>query len=210
MENVIIVLSADHGVAPVPDPHQRMPGGYLSAHLESVVSSALNQQFGKADWLVPGTGGEGLYFNREAIESAKHRDGTRASEDEIYRVAQTAILAAPQLHVARVYSRLQLDNGIAGDFIASAEMNGYFPRRSGDLSIVLESGYIPGNSGTTHFSPYAYDRHVPVLFMGPRIRPGRYDVSIKPNDIAPTVATMLDIQTPSGSSGRVLTEMLTR
>ncbi|MBV9498334.1 MAG: alkaline phosphatase family protein, partial [Acidobacteriaceae bacterium] len=163
MENVIIVLSADHGVAPVPDPHQRMPGGYLSAHLESVVSSALNQEFGKADWLVPATGGEGLYFNREAIESAKHRDGTRVSEDEIYRVAQTAILAAPQLHVARVYSRLQLDNGIAGDFIASAEMNGYFPRRSGDLSIVLESGYIPGNSGTTHFSPYAYDRHVPVL-----------------------------------------------
>ncbi|MBV9767885.1 MAG: hypothetical protein JOZ48_23800 [Acidobacteriaceae bacterium] len=67
---------------------------------------------------------------------------------------------------------------------------------------------MPGRSGTTHFSAYAYDRHVPVIFMGPGIKAGRYDNRIEPNDIAPTLATLLDIQTPSGSSGRVLTEML--
>ena len=33
-------------------------------------------------------------------------------------------------------------------------------------------------------------------------------VEVAPNDIAPTLATILDIETPSGSSGRVLTEML--
>ena len=208
MENAIVVLSADHGVAPVPDPQRRMPGGYLHAHLNNIVAAALNERFGKADWLLPGGGAEGLYFNREAIERAKNPDGSRATEEEIYRVAKAALFAAPELHIARVYSRRQLDDGIAGDFIATAEVNGYFPRRSADLSIVLESGYIPGTSGTSHFSPYAYDRHVPVLFMGPRIRPGRYNMTIKPNDIAPTLATILDIQTPSGSSGRVLTEML--
>ena len=100
-----------------------------------------------------------------------------------------------------------MDNGVEGDFIARAEINGYFPRRSGDLFIVFEPNYIPGSSGTSHFSPYAYDRHVPVLFMGPGIKPGRYDETIAPNDIAPTLATMLNLQTPSGSSGRVLNEM---
>jgi len=208
IENVLFVLSADHGVAPVPDPHQRVPGGYLTANPEAVVLAALNERFGKADWLLPSGGGEGLYFNGEAIEKAKNPDGTQVNEQEIYRIAKSAIFAAPQLHVARVYSREQLDNGIAGDFIASAEMNGYFPRRSSDLNVVFESGYIPGSRGTTHFSPYAYDRHVPVLFMGPEVKPGRYDAAIRPNDIAPTLATMLDVQTPSGSSGRVLTEML--
>jgi arylsulfatase A-like enzyme len=69
---------------------------------------------------------------------------------------------------------------------------------------------MAGTSGTTHFSPYAYDRHVPILFMGPGIKAGRYDETIVPNDIAPTLATLLDIQTPSGSSGRVLMEMLAR
>jgi hypothetical protein len=87
-------------------------------------------------------------------------------------------------------------------------MNGFYPRRSGDLHLVFESGYVAGTSGTSHFSPYAYDRHVPVLFLGPGIVAGRYNGTIAVNDIAPTLATLLEIQTPSGSSGRVLTEML--
>ncbi len=119
-------------------------------------------------------------------------------------------MSNPQIHAARVYSRPQLDNGIAGDFIAAAAMNGYFPPRSGDLTIILEPGFVPGSKGTTHFSPYAYDRHVPVILMGPGIKPGDYNETIAPNDIAPTLATLLAIQTPSGSSGRVLTEILSQ
>jgi arylsulfatase A-like enzyme len=65
-----------------------------------------------------------------------------------------------------------------------------------------------GGRGTTHFSPYDYDKHVPILFMGPGIKAGRYNSNVSPVDIAPTLATMLSIETPSGSSGRVLTEML--
>lgn len=204
LKNVIIVLSADHGVAPTPEHDQadKMPGGYVTADLEEAVQSALNRHFGKATWLIPGAGGEtGLYFNQQALEAAKDKE-------QVYEFAKQTLLSIPQLHVARVYSRRQLDDGVAGDFIARAEMDGYYPRRSADLSIVYEPNYMGGSSGTTHFSPYAYDRHVPVLIMGPGIKPGRYDETIMPNDIAPTLATMLDLQTPSGSSGRVLAEIL--
>ena len=201
MKNTVVVLSADHGVAPTPeqDAKNKMPGGYLHADLDEVVTSALNRKFGKADWLIPGAGEAGLYFNYDAFQAAKR--------EEVFSAARDAILAVPQLHVARVYTRDQLDNGVEGDFIARAETNGYFPRRSGDLFFVFEPNYIPGASGTSHFSPYSYDRHVPVLFMGPGIKPGHYDETIAPNDIAPTLATMLNLQTPSGSSGRVLSEM---
>lgn len=212
LKNVIVVLSADHGVAATPDRDkaEKMPGGYVSGNPEKIVEEALTARFGAAEWLIPGGGETNLYFNRSAMENAKTSDGKPANLEEIYHVASEALLSNPQLHVARVYTREQLENGITGDFIALAEMNGYNSKRSGDLAIVLEPSYIPGRSGTTHFSPYAYDRHVPVLFMGPGIKPGRYDNTIEPNDIAPTLATMLDIQTPSGSSGRVLTEMLAR
>ena len=44
-----------------------------------------------------------------------------------------------------------------------------------------------------------------MLFLGPRIKAGRYNSNVAPNDIAPTLATILDIETPSGSVGRVLT-----
>ena len=212
MKNVIVVLSADHGVATKPDRAQtnKVPGGYLSIDVEEAVTSALNRKFGKANWLIPGAGEATLYFNHEVLEQAKTPDGHRLDEDDVYQTAKDTIFATPQFHVVRVYTRHQLENGIAGDFIARAEANGYFPRRSGDLHLVFEPGYILGSSGTSHGSGYAYDRHVPILFMGPGIKAGRYDGTIAPNDIAPTLATMLDVQTPSGSSGRVLTEMLER
>jgi predicted AlkP superfamily pyrophosphatase or phosphodiesterase len=204
MQNVVVVLSADHGVAATPKQNSalKIPGGYLTGGVERVVTSALNERFGNQNWLIPG-GEAVLYFDRDAIKSAK------ATPDAVYETAREAIIGNPQLHVARVYTRSQLENGEGvGDFIAQAEVNGFFPRRSGDLQLVFDPGFIPGKSGTTHFSPYNYDRRVPVIFMGPGIKGGRYDQPIRPNDIAPTLANLLDIQTPSGSSGRVLSEIL--
>ena len=45
---------------------------------------------------------------------------------------------------------------------------------------------------------------LPVIFMGSAIRAGvRYE-RIAVNDIAPTLAALLEIETPSGSSGKIL------
>lgn len=204
MKNTVVVLSADHGVAPSPkqDEAAKMPGAFVKGNADAIVQAALSKRFGADTWVVPGGGDTSIYLNHEAIAKAK------VEEDDVYEVAKRALYDAPQLHVARVYTRLQLENGVTGDFIAQAETNGFYAPRSGDIALVLEPYYVPGTSGTTHFSPYAYDRHVPVLFLGPGVRAGEYDQTIQPNDIAPTLATMLAIQTPSGSSGRVLTEML--
>ncbi len=210
LQNVIIVLSADHGVAAKPDGEPTTAGGYLAADVEDVVQSALNRKFGKANWLIPGGGETSLYFDHDVIHNFKTSDGRAVSPTQVFQTAKQALLSIPLLHIARVYTSDQLDNGVTGDFIAQAETNGYYPRRSGDLALVFEPGYIPGTSGTSHFSPYSYDRHVPLLFMGAAIKPGRYDETVMPNDIAPTLATMLDIQTPSGSSGRVLREMISQ
>ena len=212
LANTVIVLSADHGVSSAPDTEEaeKMPGGHLPNQMEKKLVAALNKRFGEREWLIPGGGETAIYFNRAALRDAKTADGRPIAEQSIYQTAQDALLEDPDLHVSRVYSREQLANGIAGDFVAQAAMNGYFARRSGDLSIIFDPGYVPGAGahGTSHFSPWAYDRHVPVLFLGPGIRAARYNGTIAPNDIAPTLATMLDVQTPSGSSGRVLTEML--
>jgi arylsulfatase A-like enzyme len=76
------------------------------------------------------------------------------------------------------------------------------------VEVLLDPYWIFPQTGATHSAPFGYDTHVPVIFMGPGIRAGRYDQAIAVNDIAPTLATMLDLETPSGSVGRVLTEML--
>lgn len=212
LKNTIVVLSADHGVASLPEKQEadKMPGGRIFVDLEDTVQSALTRKFGQAAWILPGGGETVIYFDWDAISKVKTAEGKPVSEEDVYATAREAIFSIPPLHAARVYTRRQLENGIGGDFIAQAAANGFYAPRSGDIAVVLQPGYVPGTSGTTHFSPYKYDTHVPVLFIGPGIKPGHYDGTIRPNDIAPTLATMLDLQTPSGSSGRVLTEMLER
>jgi predicted AlkP superfamily pyrophosphatase or phosphodiesterase len=205
LKNTIVVLTADHGVSPTPVVNQKrkMPGAFVSADPADIVTRALNHRFGNAEW-IQAKSDLGIYLNWETI------DAHSVNVQELYRVARQAILMNPEMHAVRVYDREQLQNGVAGDFIAQAFVNGFFPRESPDLLIAYEPYTMPGSggNGTTHFSPYDYDKHVPVLFMGLGIKAGHYDGNVSPIDIAPTLATMLSIETPSGASGRVLTEML--
>jgi arylsulfatase A-like enzyme len=61
--------------------------------------------------------------------------------------------------------------------------------------------------GTTHATPYSYDNHVPIIFFGAGIKPGAHYERVAVNDIAPTLAAILQVETPSGSLGRVLSEI---
>jgi arylsulfatase A-like enzyme len=65
-----------------------------------------------------------------------------------------------------------------------------------------------GAAGTTHGTAFNYDAHVPVVFMEAGVRPGKYDQNVATVDIAPTLATLLEVDPPSGSAGRALTEAL--
>ena len=86
---------------------------------------------------------------------------------------------------------------------------GFNSRRSGDLEIVLEPYWIRGTTVATHGTPYNYDTHIPLVFMGKGIQPGRYYQHAALNDLAPTAAALLDLEIPSGSVGRILYEMFT-
>jgi hypothetical protein len=63
-------------------------------------------------------------------------------------------------------------------------------------------------TGTTHFTPYSYDRHVPLGFFGAPFLPGTYHGRVQPVDLAVTLASMLGINQPSAAVGNVLTQAL--
>jgi arylsulfatase A-like enzyme len=63
---------------------------------------------------------------------------------------------------------------------------------------------LPGERGTTHGSPYWYDRHVPMIFMGPGIRSGRIGDRVSTVDFAPTLASYLRVGYPGDLAGNVL------
>jgi hypothetical protein len=62
--------------------------------------------------------------------------------------------------------------------------------------------------GTSHGSVYDYDRHIPIVFMGQMIKPGRYAEESGPEDIAPTLARVLGLEFRREHDSRLLLEML--
>ncbi len=201
--NTLVILTADHGVAPVPEVNQarKMPGGRLNGgELTAKITDALAKRFGPGKWLLASSGGM-LYFNQDLIRAQK------LDPAEVELVAAEAGLE--QHHIARVYTRSQLvDGAVQHDEISRAFSVGFFGQRSGDLFVLQEPYYLFEATGTSHGTPYDYDNHVPVIFLGPGIKPGKYSTRIAVNDIAPTLAEILKVEQPSGSIGRILSEIL--
>ena len=202
---VLVVLTADHGVAPVPELNQKrkMPGGRFDDKAElDAVEKALTARFGAPrDKYVVFSGEGSLFLNEDPTP------GHPVDMAQMEVVAAEAIRALP--HVFRVFTRTQLMHGsISNDSVGVRMRNGFNQARSGNVIVMLDPYWITGRSGTTHGAPFDYDTHVPMLFLGSQVRAGRYNANVTVNDIAPTLATMLDVETPSGSVGRVLDEML--
>jgi predicted AlkP superfamily pyrophosphatase or phosphodiesterase len=205
MENVLVVMTADHGVSPVPEVNQqrKMPGGRMPARIvRDTVQAALSRKYGEGNW-ISSPSEHSLYLNLELIHEKK------LDRAEVNRAAAGAAMGIA--HVARVFTREQLMQGaVIEDQISRRVMNGFYERRGADVYLLLEPYWMFSAHGTTHGTTYSYDSHVPVIFMGPGIQAGRFDQTIAVNDIAPTLATLLGIETPSGSVGRVLREIFVK
>src|SRR5581483_4590300 len=100
--NTLVVLAADHGVAPVPEVNQarKMPGGRIAAsHLAQSINDALIKRFGPGEWLLRGAA-EMPYLNLNLVQEQK------LDPAEVERVAAQAAMG--EEHIARVYTRHQL------------------------------------------------------------------------------------------------------
>jgi hypothetical protein len=179
-----------------------MPGERISARtVTDAITAALTARFGSGKWLLPGPAPM-VYLNLDLIAQLK------LDRTDVERVAADAARALP--HIARVYTHHDLATGaVQQDAIGRAMSLGFYPARSADL-LMLQEPYALFDvaPGTSHGTPYDYDTHVPLIFLGSRVKPGVYSQHVLVNDVAPTLAQILGVETPSGSIGRVLTEIL--
>jgi hypothetical protein len=203
LSRTLVVVTADHGVAPVPEQMTawKMPGGRLTREdLEKAATDALEKAYGPGPWL-EGRAGSALYLNR-ALVAARGLDPATVER----RAASGAESVAS---VWRTYTRSQLLEGrVPPDPWSRRVLLSFDRERSGDVDVLLEPYWMSAAAGTTHGTPYSYDTHIPLMLMGPGVQPGQQDGTVVLNDLAPTLATLLGVETPSGASGRVLTEIL--
>ncbi|MDT7602673.1 MAG: hypothetical protein QOF61_670 [Acidobacteriota bacterium] len=214
LQNTLVVFTADHGVAPIPEHAAALglPGGRISsADVLNAVRNALRARFSKpgerdttADYVLEPFMNANVFFNTVALR----RDGVERAEAE--RAACEGALTVPG--ISRCFTRTQLEAGevSSSDAVARRVLHGFSQRRSGDVIVLAEPfKYLGDSIPATHGSPYNYDTHVPLIVMGQGIASGRYTQSATPADIAPTLASLLRVQPPSNATGRILNEALT-
>jgi predicted AlkP superfamily pyrophosphatase or phosphodiesterase len=213
MANVVMVLTADHGVMPTPEnaKEQGLDGGRpVLEGMLGELQTKVSERFGPGRYFLSEKGSlkpklvEGnLYYDHAVLEEKKLAPETLTAFIREWALSKGVYHA--------VYGRDQLLEGRAPGVIGQRIANGFNGERSGDAVFVLKPWLIPGTgkvTGTTHGSPFSYDTHVPVIFYGAPFKAGRYADEFSITDLAPTLSAGLGIEEPPMCMGKPAVRVL--
>jgi predicted AlkP superfamily pyrophosphatase or phosphodiesterase len=211
LDSVLIVLTSDHGVAPLPEvARRRVPAARIDASIiVAAAEKGLRTRFGtprrsgllgRPNWIIH-EAWPWLYLNLAGLEDRS----IPVSEAE--EIAKQALEQVPG--VVRVVTGTELLRQRRERIHSRAELS-FYPGRSGNIYYELSPYLVPSSepNGTTHGSPWAYDTHVTLLWFGPGIVSGSYTEAVSVADVAPTISRLLGIRLPPRAQGRVLQEIL--
>lgn len=206
-KNYTLVITSDHGVAPVPEYWRYAnPGAESAGRLRSLdiiedAENYLRQTFiaGSAskwidDWEQPS-----LFLNKQTMEMV-----TTTTISGYQTPTRATVMDSLQAFLQRreglgiVLTDTQLQSNICPQWMSSWQYNlvrnDYFPQRTGEIVMYPAKYWIWGTVTATHGTPHDYDRHSPLMLMGAGIKPGYFkDAKVAPSDIAPTLAQILGI-----------------
>jgi predicted AlkP superfamily pyrophosphatase or phosphodiesterase len=203
LEHTLIVLSADHGIAEMPEymAERGMDTGRLTPDVILAAVKRISQaRFGFTDvtkfYYRPY-----LYLDRERIQAA----GLDA--DKVRETLAEALTLEPGIHLAATRQMLESwpDRKLFDQI-----RNNYHPARAGDIYIVQEPFWFNFDKGPVagmHGSPWNYDTHVPLVFVGPGIPASLIQRRVQPADLSPTLAAILGMSPPASAQGTVLKEV---
>jgi len=200
LDNVVLALSADHGAGPVPEVRQAAGLAGWRANDADVlcmqrVYERLQGRFGEGAWLLPGP-----FVNQEALEASD------VEYADVESAAAELIAACPS--VAEVWTRSELESAAAAaDPVGRLFVNSFAPTVAPDLFVQRDEFFLSSRTTTaSHGTAWSYDTHVPLLIAGggltPEVRPER----VRTADMAPTLASFIDVQPPDEIDGVVLTD----
>ena len=235
LQSVWLVLTADHGVAPVPAVAQQLgvPAATISMKpLIAGLNKNMNERFSPGqnlEYMLPDQSLPYISLNIPTFQRAgiNELEAERAIQDSIPAAVANLDPSAgkpddtvqpgnrrlpPQPRVFRTFTRLQLASlqpGLPPTEFGRLMAHSYTPNGGWCVMLVPDAYQVPGSGhGATHFSGYSYDRHVPLGFYGSVFTPGTFPGRVQPVDIAATLADLLGVNQPSASIGHILTQAI--
>ena len=203
LKHTLIVLSADHGIADMPEYMTEL--GYAAGRLvpDEIVATA--NQVGKQlgiDEVVRFFYRPYIYLNEEKIAAAKLDHA---------QVAQTIAAALTDFEgINLAVSTKSLATQKGNPLLKQVRRNQHVTR-SGDIYVIQEPYWFLFDEGpipSMHGSPWRYDTHVPIIFSGPGINAQTVSRLVHPVDVAPTIAAFLGMTPPATAQGQPLKEVL--
>jgi predicted AlkP superfamily pyrophosphatase or phosphodiesterase len=198
----VLALSADHGVADIPDQVQG-GGRVITAVLRGSIDAVLKGAgYGDGPFVDAVTASD-IYLGPGIYDHLKQdRKTLKAVVDGLSRLSGVArVLTADEVSTAA--ARTSKDPQIRATALS------YFAGRSGDLIVIPKENWIMGAVVTTHGTLNPYDQHVPVVLFGAGIRGGVRSEAATPADIAPTLAQIAGVKLEA-ADGKVLTPALNK
>jgi predicted AlkP superfamily pyrophosphatase or phosphodiesterase len=192
-----VLITADHGIAPLVE-RSRAAGHteairWTSEHELELLRAHLTQTLGAGAWIE-------AWVQPYVYLPATVRDG--ADRDRVVASIATYLLARPG--IARV-----IDTRAAATLRASADPIDALIGRSiatpapGEIYVVptewsVAEEELSDDAGTSHGSPWLYDREVPVIVSGPGVAHGDVDEdAISQSRVATTIAELLGVAAPA-------------
>lgn len=210
LENVLIVLAADHGSPDAPGYLNELgiKARYLKPEnwdTEPAIAS-LKKRFGIGTELISKYEHPYVYLNYGVI-----RDRGLNQSDVEHAVA-TELMKLDGIALA-ISSTALRENTLPSTPLIDMVLRNYNPGRSGDIFVVFEPhSFLDEAEGLPalvhHGSPWRYDTYVPIVFAGGSLAARRIYREIQTVDVAPTLAAIVGVKPPSGARGVPLVEVL--
>lgn len=201
----MLALSADHGVVPMPEyqRHHGLPGERIEAeHLLCLqgANQRMSRELGMDDVWLTANGS----FERHL------RNASSPSDEVIEAAAERALGACPS--VEAVWTRRELEAAnVTESPMGRLYAHSFYAGRSPEVYLQFGEGFLTRPlQGTTHGTPYDYDRHVPWLMRLPGHGPREISDPVATVDLAPTLAELLGVPLPPDLDGTSRAELLRR
>jgi predicted AlkP superfamily pyrophosphatase or phosphodiesterase len=210
LEHTLIVLSADHGGPDTPGYLNSLgiPAGYVdpdSWDREAAIGR-IKSRFRIKGELIGAYDHPYLYF------SADVKNNPKIDQAELEAAVVAELMKFPGVALAVSSSALRSGDLPDNELYRSVVRN-FHAKRSGDVFLVFEPNWFINDFdglvvASTHGSPWNYDTHVPIVFVGSGMQPGVVQRPVQTVDVAVTLAAFLGIKMPSGAVGEPLVEVL--
>lgn len=206
----VLVLSADHGVAPIPEVAKaqgkdagRISPDTLGRQARAFLQEKFNKEGEKGDW-IEAFSWPWVYLDRKRIAERG------ADAEEMEKALADWFTQRPGILTATTRTRLSQKTPPA-DEIEGRVRKAFHSARSGDVAVVVKPYYQITQylTGTGHGTPHTYDTHVPLLVFGTGVRPGIRPDAVTPQAAAAIFAHALGIKPPSSAHAPVPEKLFT-